>query len=53
MLPSNTIYHEGVPENFGAGGINRLVNLEYLLNYVYSKHVSDLLGEAVITEISA
>jgi len=40
--PSNTIYHEGVPENFGGGGKPRLVFLDDLLNDVYSKQVCDL-----------
>jgi len=39
QLPSNTTYHEGVPENFSGGGKPCLVILDDLLNYVYSKQV--------------
>jgi hypothetical protein len=43
-LPSNIIYPEGVPENFGGGGGGKpcLVILDDLLNGVYSKQVCDL-----------
>jgi len=38
-LPSNTTYHEGVPENFGdgGGGEERIVILDGLLKELYSK----------------
>jgi len=42
LLPSNTAYHEGVPEIFGGGGGDAkpcLVILDDLLNDVYSKEV--------------
>jgi len=42
LLPSNTTYHEGVPEKFGGGGQPRLMILDDLLNDVYSKQVCDL-----------
>jgi len=44
-LPSNTTYHESVPENFGGGGGGgrkpRLVMLDDLPNDVYSKQMCD------------
>ena len=43
LLPSNTTYHEGVPENFGGGsGRPCLVILDDLLNDIYSTQVCDL-----------
>jgi len=43
QLPSNTIYHEGVPENFvGGSGKPRLVILDDLLNDIYSKQVCSM-----------
>jgi len=42
ILPSNTTYHEGVPENFGGSGKPCLVILVDLLNDVYSKQLCDL-----------
>jgi len=46
-LPSNTTYHEGVPENFGGGGKPRLVILDDLLNDVYSKEMCDLFTRGI------
>jgi len=42
LLPSNTTYHDGVPENFGGGCEPRLVILDDLLNDVYSKQMCEL-----------
>jgi len=42
QLPSNTTYHEGVPEKFVGGSNPRLVILDDLLNHVYSKQVWDM-----------
>jgi len=44
LLPSNTTYHEGVPENVGGGGGGKtcLLILDDLLKDVYSKQVCDL-----------
>jgi len=44
LLPLNTTYNVGVPENFGGGGggRTRLVILDDLLNDVYSKQVCEL-----------
>jgi len=42
LLPQNTTYHEGIPENFVGGGRPRLVILDDLLNDVYSKQVCDM-----------
>ena len=41
LLPSKSIYHEGVPEKFGVGGRPCLVILDYFLNDVYSKKVGE------------
>jgi len=53
LLPSNTTYHEGVPENFGGGGKPCLVILDDLLDDVYSKKVCDMFTRGSITELSA
>jgi len=43
-LPSNTAYHEGVPEKFdgGGGGKQQIVIVDNMLNDVYTKQVCDL-----------
>jgi len=54
-LPKSEVhFNEGVPTDFeNARGTPCLVNLDDLLNDVYSKQVCDLFTKAAITETSA